>query len=83
MPSPTLDQIITEAEQWFTDTIHNSIVSREVAVFNHVHSAFDELKNRIVELFGGTPVAAATVAQPTPIAEPEATPAADKSKPAT
>jgi hypothetical protein len=61
MANPSLEQLIAEAEQWFADTMHNSVVSREVAVYNHVHAAFEDLKARITALITGKP---APVVQP-------------------
>lgn len=55
MATPTLDQIIGELEEWFKETMHNSVVSREVAVFNHVRGAFEGLKDRLATLIEGKP----------------------------
>lgn len=36
-------------DAWFVDLIHNSPVSRDTEVFNHVRRAVDELKRRLTE----------------------------------
>lgn len=36
-----------EIERWFVDRIHNSVVSRQTEILNHVRQALDELKQRL------------------------------------
>lgn len=78
MASPSLDEFITEIEQWFADTMHGSVVSRDVVIYNHVHAAYEDLKNRIATMLTGKPLSA-----PMPTAEEpvEAAPALDKTEP--
>ena len=42
-PSP----FAAEIERWFVERMHNSPVSRDTEIYNHVRAAVDDLKIRI------------------------------------
>jgi succinylarginine dihydrolase len=42
--APSPDNLSTLIERWFFERFHNSPVSRDVELFNHVRAAVDELK---------------------------------------
>jgi hypothetical protein len=42
--------LAAEIDAWFASHFHNSVVSRDTEVFNHVRAAVDELKVRLTQL---------------------------------
>lgn len=49
-PEPKPTTMLAEIEAWFADHFHNSVVSRNTDVFNHVRAAKDDLVKRIKAL---------------------------------
>lgn len=46
-PPSKLDELL---DAWFNETMHNSPVSRDTAIFNHVRGAVNDLKRRLSSL---------------------------------
>jgi hypothetical protein len=80
MPAvPSLDEIITEVETWFSEHIRKPPIAHDVAVYNQAYAAAEHLKARLVEMFTGKPAVATVPA----VEEPQsaATAPSKESKP--
>lgn len=76
----SLDEIITEIENWFSESIKRPPIAHDVAAYNQAYAAVEHLKERFVEIVTGKSAPAPTPAAetPAPAAEQPSEPSAPK-----